>query len=93
MPNSFLHARILLFRPLLSQLFANRKPSADHADEDERVNSTLQEILVVQASKMCVSSAQNLADLIAGSIERDVLPEWWFNVLCKRSIRSQSQKY
>ena len=84
--NSFLHARILLFRPLLSQLFARSRPSVSHIDEAERVNSTLQEVLVVQASKMCVSSAQNLADLIAGGMERDALPEWWFNVLCKLPI-------
>jgi hypothetical protein len=74
----YLHIRILLFRPLLLNVFAHSQQRGGNNYEDrDHMNSLLHRTLLMQASNMCISAARELADMIASNIESESesLPE------------------
>lgn len=80
---SYLHVRILLYRPALSNLVA-AQDSWKQRREDS--GSTLAAYLRYQSSVMCVQAAidaiQHMKDRLPASISAiGSLPAWWYNVL------------
>ncbi|KAF7552841.1 hypothetical protein G7Z17_g4013 [Cylindrodendrum hubeiense] len=75
----FLHARILLLRPLLCRFCLAQSP-AEHA----RVDDTLQGRFVEQGALFCVSTAQSIiTTLLTHQTLNDtvgLLPAWWYRV-------------
>jgi len=60
----------------------------DQQKTDHLGGSKLQQIWLVQAASMCVSSARDLADLIFENKgpDNEMLPEWWWTVFCMTSL-------
>lgn len=75
----FLHARILLLRPLLSRFCLAQSPA-----ENAKIDDTLQARFVEQGALFCVSTAQSI---IAALLKHQtlnstvgLLPAWWYRV-------------
>ncbi len=85
---SYLHSRIMLFRPALLQLCALSQSKASGQATDGLTKSELRHALVIQASTTCISAAQDLTDLIfhRKGLDNEELPEWWYNVFCTVSL-------
>jgi hypothetical protein len=83
--------RIFLLRPLLLVLYGDDRSSAPPCtSNDESVESMVQRATLVRVSRLCVSTAQELTDLIWKSIDsgNDSSFSWWYNVFCTASYRS-----
>lgn len=83
---SFLHGRILLFRPIVAQLCLRR-------DKDNDLSATWVESLarhtVIGGSSLCLKDSHQVIDLIYKHLDFDTvtgpLPSWWYCVLCAHS--------
>ncbi|KAH6993592.1 fungal-specific transcription factor domain-containing protein [Fusarium venenatum] len=75
----FLHARILLLRPVLSRFCLSPFPSKRPQAEDN-----LQTRVIQQSAMFCVATAQNMINTLVAhqSMDRTVglLPAWWYRV-------------
>ncbi|KAL6916560.1 hypothetical protein FSST1_008055 [Fusarium sambucinum] len=75
----FLHARILLLRPVLSRFCLSPFPSKRPQAEDN-----LQTRVIQQSAMFCVTTAQNMINTLVAhqSMDRTVglLPAWWYRV-------------
>ncbi|KAK7420350.1 hypothetical protein QQX98_002773 [Neonectria punicea] len=75
----FLHARILLLRPLLSRFCLAQSPT-----DNTRVDDTLQARFVEQGALFCVSTAQSIITTLLTHQTLDstvgLLPAWWYRV-------------
>ncbi|KAF5009242.1 hypothetical protein FDECE_4535 [Fusarium decemcellulare] len=75
----FLHARILLLRPLLSRFCLTQSPV-----DNSLVDDTLQARVVQQGALFCVSTAQNIINTLLKHQTLDstvgLLPAWWYRV-------------
>lgn len=78
-PHSFLHARILLLRPLLSRFCLSQAPT-----DKGLVDDTLQARVVQQGALFCVSTAQSIIATLLKHQSPDstvgLLPAWWYRV-------------
>ncbi|KPM41410.1 hypothetical protein AK830_g5133 [Neonectria ditissima] len=76
----FLHARILLLRPLLSRFCLAQSPT----DNTTKVDDTLQARFVEQGALFCVSTAQSVITTLLTHQTLDstvgLLPAWWYRV-------------
>lgn len=76
----FLHARILLLRPVLSRFCLSYSP----AEVEGFRGDTLQERVVEQAAQLCVSTAQTIVTVLIEHQAVDgtvgLLPAWWYRV-------------
>ncbi|RBR08995.1 uncharacterized protein FIESC28_10058 [Fusarium coffeatum] len=74
----FLHARILLLRPVLSRFCLTQSPI------DKRPDDNLQARVVQQGAMFCVTTAQNMIETLVKhqSVDSTVglLPAWWYRV-------------
>ncbi|RFN44174.1 hypothetical protein FIE12Z_11566 [Fusarium flagelliforme] len=74
----FLHARILLLRPVLSRFCLTQSPI------DKRPDDNLQARVVQQGAMFCVTTAQNMIQTLVKhqSVDSTVglLPAWWYRV-------------
>lgn len=77
--NRFLHARILLLRPLLSRFCLTQSPG-----ENNLVHDSLQTRVVQQGAMFCVATAQNIITTLLKHQTLDstvgLLPAWWYRV-------------
>ncbi|RGP67012.1 hypothetical protein FLONG3_8670 [Fusarium longipes] len=75
----FLHARILLLRPILSKFCLSPLPS-----ERPQVSDNLQARVVQQSAMFCVNTAQNMINTLVSHRSLDntvgLLPAWWYRV-------------
>lgn len=88
----FLHLKIVLYRPIFTQLCrksfpgtfpaVTRNPTATNkvqASEDNPLYASFSR----QCSVTCVQSAQELIDLISITSQTAVTGAWWYNIFCK----------
>ncbi|KPA36366.1 cutinase transcription factor 1 beta [Fusarium langsethiae] len=75
----FLHARILLLRPVLSRFCLSPFPSERPQAEDN-----LQARVIQQSAMFCVTTAQNMINTLVTHQSMDstvgLLPAWWYRV-------------
>ncbi|RSL90031.1 hypothetical protein CEP51_000891 [Fusarium floridanum] len=75
----FLHARILLLRPLLSRFCLTQSPA-----ENSLADDTLQIRVIQQGAMFCVATAQNIITTLLTHQTLDstvgLLPAWWYRV-------------
>ncbi|WXC46599.1 hypothetical protein QX201_006312 [Fusarium graminearum] len=75
----FLHARILLLRPILSRFCLSPFPSERPQAEDN-----LQARVIQQSAMFCVTTAQNMINTLVAHRSMDstvgLLPAWWYRV-------------
>ncbi|KAM5344631.1 hypothetical protein ACJ41O_013166 [Fusarium nematophilum] len=75
----FLHARILLLRPMLSRFCLTQSPV-----ESSWVDDTLQARVIQQGALFCVSTAQTMITTLLKHQTSDntvgLLPAWWYRV-------------
>ncbi|KAK2612664.1 hypothetical protein QQS21_001281 [Conoideocrella luteorostrata] len=76
-----LHARILLFRPLLAQFCFKREGNGLESATIE----SLADRLVVQCSNLCLRASHQMIHVIHANLDRTTvtgpLPSWWYCVL------------
>ncbi|KAI9497290.1 fungal-specific transcription factor domain-containing protein [Zychaea mexicana] len=70
----YLHTCILLYRPVFAHFFALEESSHPVTQD-----TGLQRSVFVQSSTTCVTSAQELVEMIHRNI-RELLPAWWYNM-------------
>lgn len=80
---SYLHVRILLYRPSLARFIAIQ--NATRLDQTKK-QATLYEALLLRSSSLCVETAISAIDTIDKHLPKSVesvgsLPAWWYNVL------------
>lgn len=84
-----LHIRLILLRPVLSELcdLASSSTTIDAMHQGYHESSLRHEMLV-RAANLCVSVAQGIASLITeiSPSASDYLPAPWYNVFCKSSM-------
>ncbi|KAH8588230.1 fungal-specific transcription factor domain-containing protein [Bisporella sp. PMI_857] len=77
----FLHTRILLFRPILSQFCL---PQIAPTDAGTVLDESLTQRMVLQCSNLCLRAAHDLISIVrVHFIKKDmtgVLPAWWYNI-------------
>ncbi|KAL6889950.1 hypothetical protein GGI43DRAFT_416099 [Trichoderma evansii] len=77
----FLHARILLFRPILSQFcLPQNRPEKPGESQDD----SLADQMSLQCSALCFKSAHSLIEVVHKNLvygKTGVLPAWWYCVL------------
>lgn len=75
----FLHARMLLLRPILAQYCLPQST--------EKQVDSLCSRMVMQGSKMCLETAHRTIELIYSHLDSSTVtgpvPAWWYSVLCK----------
>lgn len=75
----FLHARVLLLRPVLSRFCLSYSPNDEASSID-----TLQARVTEQAAQLCVSTAQSIVSILVEHQAVDgtvgLLPAWWYRV-------------
>jgi len=82
--NSWLHTRVLLFRPLFSHAFHSRDSLLEEGNGslDTQVKSLVSSHCLV----MCVRAAQQIIELIHNTLmnekRRHTLPPCWYNITC-----------
>ena len=81
----YLHLRTLLFRPILRHFVVSHDGGPESTDL--AFSATLPYYLAEKCSIMCVTSAQQLIQLIHANCKSDgsaeLLPAWWYSVFCK----------
>jgi len=84
--NRFLHARILLFRPILSRFCL---PQETPTDPGTALDESLPQRMALQCSALCLRAAHDAIDLIYANLVVNgalgPLPAWWYCVLCEHS--------
>ncbi|KAF4964594.1 hypothetical protein FSARC_7500 [Fusarium sarcochroum] len=77
--NRFLHARILLLRPILSRFCLTQSPL-----DNKPMDDNLQARVVQQGAMFCVTTAQNMITTLVKHQTPDstvgLLPAWWYRV-------------
>jgi hypothetical protein len=80
----FLHARILLFRPILSKFCL---PQSNPTVSGTLIDESLAERMVLQCSTLCLKQAHDMIDLIYANLNMETLggplPAGWYSILCK----------
>jgi hypothetical protein len=80
----YLHARILLFRPVLSR-FCLLGPTS--VNSGTVLDESLAQRMALQCSTLCLTAAHQIIELIHSNLTSDgmtgPLPAWWYCVLCK----------
>ncbi|KAE9376680.1 hypothetical protein N431DRAFT_400970 [Stipitochalara longipes BDJ] len=78
----YLHARILLFRPVLSR-FCLLEPTS--VNSGTVLDESLTQRMVLQCSTLCLTAAHQMIELIHSNLASDrmtgPLPAWWYCVL------------
>src|SRR5258707_8208991 len=87
----FLHLKIVLYRPIFTQLcrktfpgslpVSGRKPTTEYKQQDCEDNP-LYSSFSRQCSITCVQSAQELIDLISITSQTAATGAWWYNIFC-----------
>lgn len=82
---SFLHVKILLYRPVLVVLLSSKGSPIATCSSTDPIQTVLRQSMLQQISNHCVQAAQDLTHLIYGSLMSGdvVLPAWWYNVFCE----------
>jgi len=80
--DSFLQARIMLYRPGLGLIVARKQPAQS---AQAMLDSTL-----LYAATACITTSQDMIHLCRrqayGLSESQMLTPWWMNVLCKSCV-------
>jgi hypothetical protein len=71
---SFIYLRVMLYRPILTQLLAS--DASD--DADEGLHSSFKR----DGARTCVNSAIRLINLVHDTFRTDTTEAWWWNSLC-----------
>ncbi|MCJ1475729.1 hypothetical protein MMC13_004393 [Lambiella insularis] len=79
----YLHTRVLLFRPLLLKQLADSQQKDEAGKGEARLErSVLDKTMFMQASRMCITMAQELESMLTKNIQGggQTMPEWWSTV-------------
>ncbi|KAK5662205.1 hypothetical protein OQA88_8110 [Cercophora sp. LCS_1] len=77
---SFLYLRLVLHRPILTQLCANADAELGAAGE-KLGSGALYTSFAAESAKVCVGASMDLIELVHGIYKRDVSFGWWWNAL------------
>lgn len=79
----YLHARIILFRPILADLYLRPQYAKDDVVGKE---SSLSHHVIVHCACLCFEAAHEMLDVLFNNVDLDTVtgpvPAWWFSVLC-----------
>lgn len=80
----YLQARMILFRPILADLYLRPQYSPDDVVSKE---SSLSHHVIVHCACLCFEAAHEMLDVLSTYLDLDTVtgpvPAWWFSVLCR----------
>ncbi|KAI9159141.1 Sorbicillinoid biosynthetic cluster transcription factor 2 [Paramyrothecium foliicola] len=78
----YLQARMVLFRPILADLYLKPQTATDNVLNKE---SSLSHHVIVQCARLCFEAAREMLDVLYDNFDFDTVtgpvPAWWFSVL------------
>lgn len=85
----YLHARILLLRPIVAE-YHLKQPKPSQAEILGFKDRTLSQGIVDECLTQCFGAAHETIDMIYTHLDRETVmgptPAWWFSVLCKNTL-------
>lgn len=89
----FNYLRIMLLRPMLTQLSLNERSNADSKNPSSTrtqpllSNEGLHTAFTVDCAKSCVEAALTILSLVHGAFLMKVQTPWWWDTLCESQLR------
>ena len=92
--NRFLHARLVVFRPIVADLYLKQTLSTQNEPTKEK---SLSHHLISRCATLCFDTAHEMIDVLYSNMNLNTatgpVPAWWFGVLCKSFQSSHASEH